>query len=477
MKKDSSFGFHFDLGIDAIRTIYLSTNIGRPWWVKLYCEYKLHPVVHDIIYNEGIRPIDWHLLLLEWPHIAKSDESRLAYTRNERAGIEDKQTMTAIGKYLSRHWPHVRDDIRRDWAGRYAPGMYEIWDTKEGIISGVERGPQSCMKSTSGSVPFHSGDNAMLMSYYRGNAESNEVPWRKHPYAVYAPEYGWRMAVRLDPCYPAIVFGRAMVNVSSKCTRNGAKGVFVRSYKRGACEHDYSHTDERLEDWLQTQGYTHESSWPDGLKLARIDHPNQGGFMAPYIDGGTDRVDDCGGHLMITEDGSYECTNTDGTVDGGDDDESMGDCEDCGSTVYENEEDRIWAGRDETRLICGCCAENYAYVTGTDRHGRDFQYHVKDDNIVEVDDTKYDGDNLPDYIVYCNDEKYRHTDDVIFVAGEYYEEDDESIVKCADGEWRIRADCWQDKHTEEWYSDDEDGVDLEEGKYHPDSLRSMADNA
>lgn len=457
------------------------------WFTQIMRAYDLHPVIDKII-NHGVRPVDWHLLLLEWPHVSEDDETQIAYTRNEAAGQSfldtraKRLTRTSIGKYLARHWPHVADHIRRDWAGTFGQHKYEIWDTKEMIISGIELGPQSCMKSSYGSIPFTRNDNRALVTWHTD--KTTHVNWNHHPYAVYAPELGWRMAVRLDPGKPDIVMGRGLLNVDSMS--------YVRTYKRGEDEGSYSHTDERLEAWLKDKGYARADSWEDH-KTLRLDHPN-GGIMMPYLDGGCQRVDVYDDKRMqICYGGDYECDATNAQVS--ETRETYGTCEDCDETIYEDDDARIWVGQYEDTLICGSCASDYTCVRGARRGGGNWrnymEYYIRSNDVLEINGTEYDPDNLPDNIVemadgdyedkencvLCADDEWRLTDDCVEIDGNWYHEDDEDIVECADNKWRLRENCWECAHSGDWYSNDEPHVDLSDGTYHPDALRELADNA
>ena len=92
----------------------------RAWFRRETRKYKLHPVVEAAL--DVCRPDDWHQLLLEWPHMAESDPARLAYTRDERSGEADRQTVTTIGKYLTRHFSEMTDHKVRDLAALYGSG-------------------------------------------------------------------------------------------------------------------------------------------------------------------------------------------------------------------------------------------------------------------------------------------------------------------------------------------------------------------
>jgi hypothetical protein len=441
MNYDSHFQQTWNLAAAAIRyTTRIGRALDRPvetrqWWIDLANKYKLHPVVARII-NEGVRPIDWQQLLLEWPHVSTEDETQIAYTRDESKGKADVQTRTSIGKYLSRHWPHVPDHERRDWAGTFSPAKYEMRDTMEGIICGIEFGPQSCMKSSHGCIPFNSVNNEQLVCWQTD--KSVYVPWHRHPYSVYDPKLGWRMAVRIDPGRPDIVMGRALVFVDDD---NDIK-VFVRSYQRNSAgDHAQSGSDEKLETWLRDQGVRKQSEWDDGTPVKHMQHPD-GGIMMPYLDGNTQNVMVCvyGGDrgVYIDSGGDIQCTQTDGTTS---ENSSIGVCGDCSDNIQEGDE-YIHTGRHEDRLVCCCCLDNYRRVEGAGRYGTE-EYYVHDDQAIQVNGEWYDYENLPDSIVELHDGRYAHQDDVVYIESceEYYLVEDEDVCNTADGDWEMRDDC------------------------------------
>jgi hypothetical protein len=437
MTHDSHFQLTWNLAAHAIRHTTRRAHAGfednepRQWWVDLANKYKLHPVVFRII-NEGVRPMDWHQLLLEWPHVSTEDEAQIAYTRDEAKGKADVQTRTSIGKYLSRHWPHVADHVRRDWAGTFSPAKYEMRDTMEGIISGIEMGPQSCMKSSQGSIPFNDVNHEQLVCWQTD--KSVDVPWHRHPYSVYDPKLGWRMAVRIDPGRPDIVMARALVFIDDD---NDSK-VFVRSYQRNSAgDHCKSGSDEKLETWLRDQGVCKQSEWDDGTPVKRMEHP-KGGLMMPYLDGNTQTVEERKGYLVIYSDGDIECTNTDGTTS---ENSGIGECEDCGAVIHEDD-DYIHAGYHEDRLVCDCCRSEYTYVEG-DRGRGVREYYVRDEQAIEVSGGWYDSENLPDCIVGLHDGACAHQDDAVYIYSQekYYRTDDKAVCCTADGDWELRDDC------------------------------------
>lgn len=500
---------HHNVGFTYAREGLKNIRVCRPhlWWTHVTSAFKLHPVIKTIVMQYNVCPQDWHLLMLEWPHVSVDDDSQLAYTRTEIAGQDfsengsARQTKTSIGKYVARHWPHVPDHIRRDWVGTFSPSNFEIWEGTENIIAGIELGPQSCMKSSYEGIPFSRHDNERLLAYRAGTRPKEDVYWESHPYAVYQPQYGWAMAVRLDKGKPDIVMGRALVQLGDK--------KFVRSYKRGDSDSDYSHTDEKLEHWLTSQGFSKTHGW-EGYKFAKIEHPDSG-YTAPYLDGNVQRAVDMGSHFCIDDDGDYQCDNTDGTITYNEDDrDAIGDCDRCGCTVYEDEDDRLWAGIDEDTLVCGNCARHYTYVTGAgdSRHGRrDVEYYVRDNRAVSVDGNEYDKDNLPSYIyaladgshahedncVLCIDDEYRlldatvcdedgdyhevGSDDIVKISDCYYKKDSDDIVQPEDDpdKWHAKADCWESV-SGKWFTDEQPQIELE-GTYAASELQDMIDNA
>ena len=116
----------------------------RPWHAALQHRYSVHPAVYDAM--KHVRPYDWHQLLLEYPHRSQTDPYRIAYTRDERAGEADRQTITTIGKYLTRHFPTLSDHHIRDIVALYtSPSSFKILDAVADFVHAVNNGPNSCM--------------------------------------------------------------------------------------------------------------------------------------------------------------------------------------------------------------------------------------------------------------------------------------------------------------------------------------------
>ena len=396
----------------------------REWFNREVQASHMHKFVVKAI--NMARPDDWQHLLLQWPHMADNaagDYTKLAYTRDERAGIANRQTVTTLGKYLRAHFSVLPDEAIRDIVAlaQSEAAQIKIVSTLAEMIFHLHRGPGSCMKWEDGESGIRDMSGDM-----------------RHPYEAYSPALGWALAVRTEG---GDTVGRALVNTEGK-------KIFVRSYKKSA---GYSHADEQLEAWLVEQGYQHVDSWVGRrIKVIPTDEFDCG-FIAPYLDGDYKGVIRDGANLVVTRtDEEFTCNNTDGSADevGGDD------CSDCGTRIREG--DGIWVGSHEDEMVCESCQEyNYNYAYG--RNGR--QYYIHSDRAVWVDSQdayyheSYTGDND---IVQLRSGEYEHTDNAVEVDGDWYHVDDDRIVRCVDDdEYHLKRDVYEHTDSGEYYADED----------------------
>jgi hypothetical protein len=421
----------------------------RAWFSREAHAYLLHPSVKRLLVDD-YRPRDWHQLLLEWPHVAQTDTTRLAYTRDERAGEADKQVTTTVGKYLTRHFD-LPDHIIRDAVALYVGGTdtYKLLRTVDEMVHAVNNGPHSCMCWTASDfIRCSDGEH-------------------RHPYAAYDPQYGWHMAVRIAP--NGDIVGRALLN-----THDG-HNYWVRSFGKQDGS-SYSYTDQQLEAWLKAQGYVKHDSWHDGAQLAHI--PIRNGFLAPYLDGDTRYATlNYNGTLYIEADGDYEMRNTDGTPD----QQGRHTCPDCGERC--DEDDMYSVGYHGDHIVCrSCCDNDYIYAIG--RRGE--EYYVPNGDAVEVDGSWYVSDYLGDNnIVELANGDHTHIDNAVLCEDddEWYDIDDSAIIFCeyddkyhhidncvetVDHGWVHEDDVWQCEGSDRYYSDSTDYVLIDGCKYHPD---------
>lgn len=431
--------------------------VGRSWFRVLYYKHdrQYHPAVLEAVKYGP--PKHLGLLVLEFPHRAVTAPDRLAYTRDERAGIADKQTLTSVGKYLARHFD-LPDHIVRDIVARHVcKSEFRFVRDVHAMVHAVNNGPNSCMKWRKDQ--FVACDDGIS----------------RHPYETYDPKYGWHMAVRYEGDE---IVGRALC-VEDK---DGDDELYwVRSFKR--TDNGYSPSDEFLEAWLKTQGYTKRSCYADGQRMAYyIAYRCASEPIAPYIDGDvrTVRIAHDQSCLIIESDedeAHYKCDNTDGSADDVDGEE----CDSCGRRCRSSE-DMYWVGRGEDEHVCSGCIDDYTYVYG--RRGN--QYYIPNDDVVCVNDECYDPDYLSDNdIVELENGDYEHLDNAVFIESEdaYYHVDSDRIVQdlhneyqlldnCVElesGEYALEDECWQCQSTLDWFHEDDiDPVIVDGETYHPD---------
>jgi hypothetical protein len=402
----------------------------RDWHDREQRKYPLHPAVVKALESDH-RPCDWHLLTLEWPHVSETDSTRLAYTRDDRAGEADRQTITTAGKYISRHFPTMPDHEVRDLVALYAAGdSCKTVHTMAEMLYHIQKGPSSCMGGKDFDIMCADGV-------------------RRHPYQVYDPKFGWHMAVRI---YGGQTVGRAV------CMTKGDEKYFVRSYRKN--NDGYSPADEQLEAWLVSQGYEKQSCWDDGDKLAK--YPVNGcEILAPYIDGGNQRVSDYSDHLRIDSGGEYDCSNTGGVTSS----EDRISCENCGD--YFSDGDGYWAGVYEDTHICSsCCDNDYTYAYS--RRGN--RYYIRSGDTVEFNGEYYDEEYLShNNIVQLENGEYEDMDNCVFVNDDWYHYEDERICRPEDSDdYWLTEDCWQCEESGCWYTDATEHVEIDVNLYHPD---------
>jgi hypothetical protein len=396
--------------IDRMMQIFCKS---REWYNREMHRSAMHPTICKMLQNpeQAQYLTDWREMILEYPHTADLDATKIAYTENEAKGIADRQTVTTLGKYIKRHAPTIPDHILRDMV-MLSVAEVSLTHNLQEMIDAVQNGPRSCMQGG----------------------------FRTHPYSVYDPQYGWHMAVRREN---DSIVGRCL------CLEHNGRKMFVRSYRTNE---GYSQSDEGMNAWLEERGYIHASGWPNGAKLAAI--RCGGDLVLPYFDGNNDNCNDCVDYLIMDDCGEYSGDNTNGFASGGGDRYS---CDDCGD--YFDDGEGAYVGYHEDHHVCPNCEEGYTYAYG--RGGR--QYYVSDDDTVHVDGENYHSNYLSDNgIVYCeHDSDYHNADDCyeIDMTGDYVHCDD---IDC--GEYVLLDDdanvyglfdaCWQCAGTEQWYSDD-----------------------
>lgn len=422
-----------------------------------FLDTPLHPAVKAALTKLG-HPKDWHLLVLEEPTVAL-DGSRVAYVRNEQK--RDQQynstetnkflTVTTIGKYLTRHWPDAASTAIRDIAAMHS-SQYVMLDSMEDMLDAIlHTKTESCMVFT--------------------QDEIEEIG--AHPYEVYDPMYGWKMAITKDGNDK--VTGRALVYESGS-----AKG-FVRTYGLDVSDGS-TQAHQGLHAWLEDQGYDYWDEWPEGCKFKKISHKGYADHVAPYLDPGgariatsdSRRVRDCGDYFIRDDEGAWDWDNTDGTPTMLDDDRET--CNRCGDRV--DGEDTVSIGYHGDECVCSGCIDNdFTLVIGRRGH----QYYIRDNLAIEtIDGDYYDPDYLGDNdIVELHDGRYCSVNDAIWVESEseYYHVDEEDSsegstaeVVYAEDEYVLRDGARWCIYRQVWIQED-NVTEVAGGKYvHSDDL-------
>lgn len=404
----------------------------RPWHRREQNKYPMHSAVAKAI--KLARPDNWQRLLLEWPHVPTeldpANKARVAYTQSVDKGERDLQTVTSLGKYLRSHFALLPDHAIRDLvASASTSGMKFVHTTAE-MLYHLHRGPGSCM-------------------VWGNNNPDN------HPYRTYDPKYGWHLCVHTDG---DDTIGRAL------CNSDGSEKFYVRTYRKTSGS---SSRDENMEAWLEKQGYVHRDGW-DGCLLSFLPGIRGSEFLAPYLDGNEKHVYttyiDGKQALRITDNGEYECCNTDGTAD----ERNALTCESCSDRM--SEDDGYWVGRNDDTQVCEHCRdEYYRYAYGRNRN----QYYVHQDDVVYVEsqDEYYHDSYLGDNGIICLENgEYEHEDNAVEVDGCWYHMDDDDIVRLESGDYAMRDNAYECVDDGKWYSrDDEPPVEVDGETYHPDN--------
>ena len=443
--------------VDSTYTHDTESRYARAWWRAMTDNRDMHPAVAAVIKDDWVPDYPGGLgrIVLEYPSV--SSDMRLAYVQNEDKGRADRWTVTTAGKYIKSRWSYLTDHYIRDVVARTAMAAPQIWHEPQDIVKAVQYGPSSCMQWGEGDIGGRISDD------WDPDSESGEDfwvrMWEYHPYSVYTPAFGWRMAVRLEGRQ---IMARALVLHHSRGPYTEGEtlegSVFVRSYRR---TDRYSPSDEALESWLQHMGVAKQSEWPLGTRFARVENPQSryDSLMMPYIDGAHQCVSDEGSYVRLSRSG-LQCNNTDGTCD----DDNTRTCDCCGEQA--DEEEGFHVGYDGDSWVGDCCFSDYTMVTGRRRS----DYYVANDDAIQVDGTYYDVNYLEDNsIVLLDNGDYCHEDDAFCcpIDNCWYHLDDG--VHTEDEGTIHHLNAWRCEGSDDWYSTNTDWVLVDGEKYHPDN--------
>lgn len=312
----------------------------------------MHPVIAKVL--EAHTPKDAELLKLEDPKTAK-DGVRVAYKLKNHP----IRQVTTSGRYIKRHFPDLSDNTIRAFT------THETFHFIEDFITPVIEGPQSCMST---------------------------ITLDPHPYAVFVPENGWRMAVAMQN---GKYSGRALVHGTT----------FVRSYSN-AVQDGKTQTHHPLEAWLASQNIEKKHGYPEGSKLLAIPHEN--GYIVPYIDGSTDCVTLEDNFLVLSQATGVQATSQDGWVT-----LVSTTCDQCGDPTLEDDLYQVCdSQQEETVQVCRFCQNNH-FTRAIGRGGESCWIHV--DDTTEIGGVDYVSEFIED-------------NGFVNVNGDYFSQDEATFV-------------------------------------------------
>jgi hypothetical protein len=331
---------------------------------KAQQNWGLHPAVVDAL-NISHPVCGLPELILQWPHASEEDPTMLAYTQSREKALRNLQTRVKLGRYLTKFWPNIRDDVLRGIADKYIGANmfeFEMLTDADDIVRSAMKGPNSCMRTVEHDASYH-------------------------PYRCYDPRLGWSCAVRYRTVYGMrYIVGRALVY----------EGVYVRSFKADDDNIEgtgYSQSDEKLQAWLHGQGIHKRSGWPTGTRLAVVydDNDRQ---VAPYIDGTNDHTKNHHTQLTVTKDDgtthaplNYFELGSGGicldSADGWLDDcsgaaEDTTECDHCEETVDTDDTQTVLDSDGDEICVCDyCCRHHYSSAANSN-------FRVPDDTVEET---------------------------------------------------------------------------------------------
>lgn len=294
-----------------------------------------------------------------------SDRTKIRYTPSAEYGKADRQIVTTLGKFLTKHYKDVlsAEQIRHwanQWSAHTQPVELKFADTADEVEHVYVNGPQSCM---SGSGDFHSDEHpARLWGYC------------KHTRVAYAERNGKivaRTVVRED--------------VEPK--------IYVRIYP------DYQ---TAFEEALQAAGYKHDFEGLEGLVVPAMRDGR--GYLMPYVDGISTASEVSGGLRLGC--GPLSTHQTNGRTCEEEDDSWQ--CPECGAW-HDSNEAEIYSDFTDTSF-CSSCDENWVYA-----RTHCGESHVRVDDAAEYKRRWYSTDRrtLAHYDLVMLDDNLYSTEDLV----------------------------------------------------------------
>ena len=285
--------------------------------------------------NGTYKPLPAIIMQAEWfvnsdadknhfAHRANSDSNKIAFTESPEKGMDDRQTVVPINRYLARYFG---DKLRSEEIAKISA----LYTTPEyNLIIGNDA--ESFRFAYSGQDV--KSESSLHFSCMRYTKEYFGTPC--HPAETYAG-HGLAIAYIIDPDDDKRVIARAVIWPE--------KMRFVRVY--GTSEQ----IRVALVDMLESRGFDRADDWR-GARLSVVEFG--GRIVMPYIDGDVTSLehDDDDDYMTVSRHGNIDGSTTRGWTESA---TSRHICECCGDRAHEDDMRHV---RDE--LWCDSCVEDNA---------------------------------------------------------------------------------------------------------------------
>jgi hypothetical protein len=273
---------------------------------------------------------------------AFGDPTKLRYTPSVEYGKADRQIVTTLGKFLTKHYPdlgaNLIRDLQNEWISQTKPAAIKFASTPDEVEHVYTHGPHSCMRSGGDSEPDEHA--ARIYGYC------------KHTRVAYSEEGGKIVA-------------RSVVREDVEPKR------YIRVYPNDQ---------HRFAAALEAAGYVEDIEGLDGLLVPAIWEGHR--LIMPYVDGiGYGALEGKSVRLKVNSDsrGDFEVQSTSGYAypDGVEDDSWT--CPRCDHT-HESDEQSCYSEYEE-RTFCTACEDDF--TTARDERRREVTCH--NDNAIYIE--------------------------------------------------------------------------------------------
>lgn len=295
------------------------------------------------------------VLANHFPHVSKTDPSKIAFIENDEKGRADRITVMKPGRFLTKFYsdvltPEEIGDLANRYIARSQPGTLHFAKTADEIEHVYTNGPNSCMAH-----------------------DACEYSSSEHPVRVYA-------AGDLQVAY--IVRG----DITARALVWPEKKIYGRIYGDA----------DRLRPALEQEGY--REGYLTGARLLRIEE--DGGFICPYLDGDC-TVSDNGDYLVIG--GDLDADSTNGLIE-----DNGRTCDCCGDRI--RDDNVYWVTVDRwgsEESWCESCVESHAVWCERE------EMTIRDPDARSLADGTYAPDWCDDYYECEATDKWYHVDDMV----------------------------------------------------------------